>query len=269
MDRLVKLNKALSSETFGLNQCICEDQDKKRSKKKEKILLLYSRHALELKTRQKRLDEKNERFLSILLKTRARVDDQTIEKIPDRRPPKKTEKQLYPNYLKPEDSISINRCRRKIYLEFSPDAKSEQTYGRLSVILLFDLAPETCKVFVEYITRVTFQHALPVTRIYTERCLEWLIVDPVLGNRLDHYQIPVNHDYAGTLSALYICSKFSRGSYISFAITFNPVPQFDGRRQVFGYVVKGAELLQYLESLGTSRGYKREDLYLNRCGVDF
>lgn len=188
-------------------------------------------------------------------------------KIPNRRPPKKTEEELFPNYLIPRELILLNNCRKSIYLEFCPDDRAVQVYGILTVVLLFDVAPETCNVFVEHITKCAFQKPLPVTRIFTEVYMEFMILDPYMNDRLDRNPVALSHGHAGTLSAMYVGRKFFKESYVSFTITFNPMPHLDGHRQVFGYVTSGGELLRYMSTLGTKRGWKKEGLFLNKCGL--
>ncbi|XP_055678110.1 E3 SUMO-protein ligase RanBP2-like [Lutzomyia longipalpis] len=252
---------------YKINHCTCNWIDqKKKSKRDKNKALIHSKYLVELKMKQKKIDEQNQIFLEILLRAKPKVDTWATEKIPNRYP--KPPRELFPNYLMPMGQIPKSKCCRQIFLEFSPDAEAVQTYGRLSVVLFFDLAPKTCRLFVDYITQCSYGKAISVNKIFTDMFLEFRIMDDSLRDPFDKKHASLQHSHAGTLSAMYVQTRLYKYSYMQFVISFKPLPRMDAVGHAFGYVVQGADLLKYFETFGTTRGWMKEKLFLTRCGLE-
>ena len=87
--------------------------------------------------------------------------------------------------------------------------------------------------------------------------------ESIYGAKFDDEGFPFKHTQAGQLS-MANAGPNTNGS--QFFITFGAQPHLDDKHTVFGQVESGIELLQKLESLGSSSGSVSESVIISECG---
>ena len=88
--------------------------------------------------------------------------------------------------------------------------------------------------------------------------------ESIYGAKFEDENFKLRHTKEGLLS-MANAGRNTNGS--QFFITFAPCPWLDGKHVVFGEVVKGLELLQTLESLGSPSGSPTKRVVIEDCGM--
>jgi peptidylprolyl isomerase len=88
--------------------------------------------------------------------------------------------------------------------------------------------------------------------------------DSIYGAKFNDENFKLKHTKPGLLS-MANAGRNTNGS--QFFLTFVPCPWLDGKHVVFGEVVKGLELLEALERLGSQSGRPTEKVVIEDCGV--
>jgi cyclophilin family peptidyl-prolyl cis-trans isomerase len=138
-----------------------------------------------------------------------------------------------------------------------PVAEFETSMGNIKVELFYDLAPKTCRNFMDLAERNFFDGVI------FHRVIDGFMIqggDPTgTGTGGPGYVIPdefgegLAHDSAGILS-MANAGPNSGGS--QFFITLAPTPWLDGKHAIFGRVIGGMKVVEAIGHVATGRNDK-------------
>ncbi len=89
--------------------------------------------------------------------------------------------------------------------------------------------------------------------------------ESIYGAKFDDEGFPFKHTEAGQLS---MANSGPNTNGSQFFITFGAQPHLDGKHVVFGQVDSGMEVLQQIESLGSSSGSVSKPVTVSDCGFE-
>ncbi|XP_012261947.2 peptidyl-prolyl cis-trans isomerase E-like [Athalia rosae] len=169
-------------------------------------------------------------------------------------------------------SKNLSHCYFDIEL-----AESSEKLGRIVFELYLDIAPMTCANF-EKLCRGTeglSYKKTPFHRILPNYWCQGGDVTKfngaggksIYGDKFENENFTLSHIGPGVLSMC--CSNRSEDNKCDskFNITFNSLPTMDGRRVVFGRVIRGLCNLYKIEELGCRSGKPIKKVIISKCGV--
>lgn len=157
----------------------------------------------------------------------------------------------------------------------------EQDLGRMVFELRRDIVPKTTENFLKLCIggsgKTTngldmWYKGTPVTRILPAYYLQGGDItqgdgtggESVFGAKFDDENFLLKHDSRGILS---MANEGQNTNGSQFFVTFAPCPWLDGLHVVFGKLVMGRDVLNNLETLGTTSGSTIEKVMVVNCGV--
>ena len=148
-------------------------------------------------------------------------------------------------------------------------ARMETSLGTVVIRFLPDVAPMHVTSFM-YLTRLGFYDRLAFHRVIPQfmaqgGCPLGSGTDDPGYEFADEFKPGVKHDRPGLLS-MANAGPGTDGS--RFFLTFVPTPWLDGKHTIFGEVIEGAEVLEALESKGSSSGKTSEKLVMKRVAIE-
>lgn len=145
--------------------------------------------------------------------------------------------------------------------------------GRVIVQLYYDQAPVTVENFLSLCKGdnfYTYKKSI-VHNIVRGKCVELGDITKgngkggisIYGKTFAEEKTPLKHTRPGVLSMIRVGDKENNSQ---FCITFDKVESFDGKRTVFGKVVKGFETMLKIQDLGKKVGKPSLPVEIYNCG---
>lgn len=169
----------------------------------------------------------------------------------------------------------MDRYRPKVFLDLA--VKNGRSLGRLKILLYSDIAPLTCQNFLQFISADggggsnTVQPGqllgCPINRIYQKLFAEINVLSDDGRPVVEPFQmenLTLTAQFMGTVAMIPNADDLVDSNLL---ITFKPLPILNGKRAVFGRIVKGLNVMKALEGLGRQNGEPREKVIISNCGI--
>ena len=173
----------------------------------------------------------------------------------------------------------FSQSKPQVFLEISAE---ELILGVLHFQLHSDIVPKTCENFLQ-ICEGSSKELTPKGKQLTYVGTKFHRIVPgflcqggdltrlngkggwsIYGASFPDENFTLKHSAAGVLS---MANQGPNTNSSQFFITFSPCPMLDGKHTVFGNIVKGLELLEKIQSLGTANGKPRVKVTISNSGA--
>ncbi|XP_065215637.1 uncharacterized protein LOC135842185 [Planococcus citri] len=171
---------------------------------------------------------------------------------------------------KPQQKGRPGKKNPKVFFDITVDDKA---IGQMIIELRADVVPKTAENFRALCTgEKGFSYkGCPFHRIIPQFvCQGGDFINKngsggisIYGGKFEDENFTLKHEKPGTLS-MANAGPNSNGS--QFFITFAKAPMLDDKHVVFGNVIKGMDIIEKIEKLGTPEGEPKREVLIERCG---
>jgi len=149
---------------------------------------------------------------------------------------------------------------------------SGEYIGKIVIKLFIDVVPKTCKNFYYLCKNGSYKNS-PLHRIIKDFMIQggdYTNGDgtggrSIYGNKFDDENFDIPHDRPYLLS---MANSGPNTNGSQFFITTSETPHLDGKHVVFGIVVKGHDIVDYLNNVKTNMGDRPSgDIVISECGL--
>ena len=174
---------------------------------------------------------------------------------------------IHTDDINKELSLNNEMENKNVYLDINYSGST----ARVIINLNFKVVPKTCQNFISYCQKKTYC-GCPFHRVIKNFMIQggdFINKDgtgsmSIYGNKFNDENFVLRHE-RGSIS-MANSGKDSNGS--QFFITTNDTPWLDGKHVVFGKVVKGMDMIEFIENLKTDSNDRPLDpVTISDCGV--
>lgn len=190
--------------------------------------------------------------------------------------PKETQKKILKKHQKKnQKKILKEKPQPKQDLVFMDIASNNKILGRIVILLFSDIVPKTCNNFR---TLCSSKNNMSYKNCPFHRIIQDFMIQggdftrgdgtgglSIYGDRFKDENFEIKHDQPYLLS-MANAGEDTNGS--QFFITTSETPHLDGKHVVFGKIIEGFNVVNYLNKVETNeRDRPSDDIRISNCGI--